>query len=149
MKYIAIINADEKPVSCEFFGCNGNVRPYSLGTTTDIKALKQEPCEDAVSRQAVLNEFDKCYRPREAYFCVLRLEDAIKFLPPVQPIRPKGKWIKPDYKCDAKIWRKCSACNYNIEKFSKYVNYTGAHYFEKTINFCPICGADMRGEDNG
>ena len=43
MKYIAIIDTDEKPVSCEFIGCNGNVTPYLIGTTTDIKALEQEP----------------------------------------------------------------------------------------------------------
>lgn len=44
MKYIAIIDAEEKPVSCEFIGCNGNVAPYLIGATTDIKALEQKPC---------------------------------------------------------------------------------------------------------
>ena len=48
MKYMAIIDVDEKPVSCEFFGCNGNVRPYLLGATTDIKALEQEPVLDKI-----------------------------------------------------------------------------------------------------
>ena len=42
MKYMAIIDADEKPVSCEFIGCNGNVAPYLIGSTTNIKAMKQE-----------------------------------------------------------------------------------------------------------
>ena len=42
MKYMAIIDADEKPVSCEFIGCNGNVAPYLIGATTNIKALEQE-----------------------------------------------------------------------------------------------------------
>lgn len=37
MKYIAVIETDEKPVSCEFIGCNGNVVPYVLGVTTNIK----------------------------------------------------------------------------------------------------------------
>ena len=53
MKYMAIIDADEKPVSCEFIGCNGNVAPYLIGATTNIKALEQGP-EDAISRKAVL-----------------------------------------------------------------------------------------------
>ena len=48
MKYIAIIDTDEKPVSCEFIGCNGNVTPYLIGTTTDIKALEQEPILDKI-----------------------------------------------------------------------------------------------------
>lgn len=43
MKYIAVIDADEKPVSCEFIGCNGNVAPYLIGATTNIKPLEQEP----------------------------------------------------------------------------------------------------------
>ena len=60
MKYMAIIDADEEPVSCEFIGCNGNVTPYIIGSTTNIepleqttniKHLEQEPCEDCISRQ--------------------------------------------------------------------------------------------------
>lgn len=43
MKYVAIIEADEKPVSCEFIGCNGNVTPYLIGATTNITVLEQEP----------------------------------------------------------------------------------------------------------
>lgn len=50
MKYIAVIEADEKPVSCEFLGCNGNVTPYLLGATTNIKEAPEKepiliPCE--------------------------------------------------------------------------------------------------------
>lgn len=50
MKYIAVIDTDEKPVSCEFIGCNGNVTPYLLGTTTNIKQAPEEqpvlvPCD--------------------------------------------------------------------------------------------------------
>lgn len=54
MKYMAIIDSDEKPVSCEFIGCNGNVAPYLIGATTNIKALEQQPCEDAISRESVI-----------------------------------------------------------------------------------------------
>ena len=42
MKYMAIIDADEKPVSCKCIGCNGNVVPYLSGETTNIKPLEQE-----------------------------------------------------------------------------------------------------------
>lgn len=54
---IAIIDADEKLVSCEFIGCNENVSPYLIGATTDIQALEQEPCEDAISRQAYIERY--------------------------------------------------------------------------------------------
>lgn len=42
MKYMAVIDADEKPVCCEFIGCNGNVAPYLIGSTTDIKSLEED-----------------------------------------------------------------------------------------------------------
>lgn len=45
---MAIIDANEKPVSCEFIGCNGNVTPYLIGTTTNIKELEQESVLDNI-----------------------------------------------------------------------------------------------------
>jgi hypothetical protein len=41
MKYVAVIDTDEKPVCCEFIGCNGNVAPYLIGSTTDIRSLEE------------------------------------------------------------------------------------------------------------
>ena len=62
---------------------------------------------------------------------------AIKAL--AEPERKKGKWIPQDFnKSDGMIttavyyYPKCSECGCNA-------NYT---------NFCPNCGADMRGEQN-
>lgn len=57
MKYMAIIDAEEKPVSCKFLGCDGNVIPYLIGTTTDIKALKQESVLDKIKAEIT----DKSY----------------------------------------------------------------------------------------
>ncbi len=64
-------------------------------------------------------------------------------LPDVRPV-VRGKWIKrmeinvqPVYTAYTPRWN-CSCC--------------GAEYdpgFCNTINFCPNCGADMRGDDNG
>lgn len=59
MKYMAIIDADEKPVSCEFIGCNGNVAPYLIGVTTNIKPLEQEPVLDKM--RAEIEELDRYY----------------------------------------------------------------------------------------
>lgn len=53
MKYMAIIDADEKPISCEFIGCNGNVAPYLIGATTNIKPLEQEPILDKIRAEVV------------------------------------------------------------------------------------------------
>ena len=54
----------------------------------------------------------------------------IKKIPTINADRPKGEWIK-----DAEWWcvYKCSVCG---------------ETFDELTNFCPYCGADMRGEDN-
>lgn len=44
--------------------------------------------------------------------------------------RPKGKWVESDV--PESILSKCSLC--------------GFHCGAKTFNFCPMCGADMRGD---
>ena len=54
------------------------------------------------------------------------LEDVLTQLPSAQPER-KGKWlnVSMDY-------GECSECG----------------HYGITTNFCPVCGADMRGEDH-
>ena len=49
-------------------------------------------------------------------------------LPSAQPERKKGEWS------DGYRWQRCSLCK-----------QTG----KKSWNYCPNCGADMRGERNG
>jgi len=61
---------------------------------------------------------------------------------PIEPERKTGEWIGTEYDGYADgnpvyyEW-KCSACGCVIEDD------------EPTWNFCPNCGADMRGEQNG
>lgn len=89
-----------------------------------IKALEQEPCEDAISREAVLMEIDK-------YLCGVPFDEkgidiVIKELPLVTPQQKKvGKWIKDKENC---LYNKCSICCYG-------------HCRED--NYCPNCGAKM------
>ena len=53
-------------------------------------------------------------------------------LPSVEPERPKGRWeLYP-----SRYHRRCSACKVEFEKPK----------FNIRANFCPNCGADMRGE---
>jgi hypothetical protein len=80
---------------------------------------KQEPCDDVVSRQAVLNEF----------YDVENLYDRIKQLPSVRPQEQTGHWIK-----NAEEWDNinppyiCSECM-NAETRER--------------KFCSECGAKM------
>ena len=52
--------------------------------------------------------------------------------PTIEPERKKGKWIRSSVK-ESMLWE-CDQCGYDC----------GAHSF----NFCPNCGADMRGDDH-
>lgn len=54
------------------------------------------------------------------------------------PEREKGEWISDG------MWYKCSACG---TEYSDDI-YNVSHDSDYHPNFCPKCGADMRGELN-
>ena len=101
-----------------------------------FKALEQEPCEDAISRQAVLDFIRK--QIDHSLWAFEKLVNGIKDLPSVKPQEPKtGHWItkiKSDLRGD--MWPtnpKCSECG-------------GEPYYSNTIynyKFCPYCGVKM------
>lgn len=109
-----------------------------------IKLLEQEPCEDAISRRAVLNTLDFTdkfldeTRTVESYKTLL--EECYKNLPSVTPTRKKGKWIRYEeqkplkYGYELIIKGKCSNCG---EVF-------GETYKMKC---CPNCFAEMESKE--
>ena len=54
-------------------------------------------------------------------------------------VREKGEWVQcfEDWRCQIE-GDKCSACGF--EHYGCSINH---------FHFCPNCGADMRGEENG
>jgi len=98
----------------------------------------QEPCEDAISRQVVLNTISELnaisfYEAQEdSKECYYEIRQTIKDLPSVKLQEPKtGHWIilKDEYGDVHEAV--CSNCDSN-----------GNHKW----SYCPNCGADMRGE---
>ena len=97
--------------------------------------------DDLISRQAALNCFhawiDKhgdVHEPDE-----IPEYEMIEALPPIQPMRKKGKWVSDDavfcgipYHCD-----QCGERTLNT--------IMG----KPRWNFCPMCGADMGGKADG
>lgn len=98
-----------------------------------IKALEQEPCEDCVSRQAVLDATVK----RNSIWNKItnskgeNLEEIISQLPPVTPHPKTGHWIDRSWDDVTDENVECSAC--------------GKWRWGKT-NYCPNCGCRMEGE---
>jgi hypothetical protein len=70
-------------------------------------------------------------------------ELAIKELPTIQPERKKGEWL-PDNNNAYEMRFVCSCC-----KESEVVPTIGFTKYKTLWDFCPNCGADMRGEKDG
>ena len=111
---------------------------YGRSINKAIDVLKQEPCTDAVSRQAIKEK--KIYsEERHEYIVPIAYID---WLPSVTPTRPKGKWMQTNdfiINLDGQFIYKfiCSEC-----KSLSYFRTSN----KKAIgaNVCPNCGADMR-----
>ena len=84
---------------------------------------------DAVSRSDLMNLY-KEWQPRLATN-VYEFGQALAALPSVTPQRPKGKWTRVVDKAGHWVWE-CD-CKWQ-QRFA--------------TNFCPDCGADMRGKEN-
>lgn len=106
--------------------CNGNqIEKAKLCQKSYLAGMehKQEPCEDAISRQTVLDEMYKRQKDGDAITAGF-----IKKLPPVTPQPKMGKWTH-----DGSHWENrwiCSECGYKL--------------FDEQTRFCPNCGSKMQ-----
>ena len=93
---------------------------------------------DLISRQMLLEYIHG--EPIGRLLCdKYNLDGLIRQLPSAQPERKKGKWIEA-YDPFNRISGRCSVCGWE------------AHLYEDDVvgmNYCPNCGADMRGEEDG
>ena len=110
-----------------------------------IKALEKEPCDDCVSRQAVLkiNENHHGKMPNHINF---EIWNEIKALPPVLPKREHGEWIFEEVG-EGKQILKCSKCGTIRQRGENFTLEGFIILCEKCLtldNFCPHCGAEMR-----
>lgn len=126
---------------------------------TAIKALKQEPCEDCISRQAAIDVLRTCYDTETVtytngneYIDYDQALDLLNSLPTVQP-EPSIplSWIEkpvihahwyfdPDKSIGCGITVSgmfCSNCGSDCP--------TGSHPY-RDFKYCPHCGAKMDGE---
>ena len=97
-----------------------------------IAALKAEPCEDAVSRSAIM-KLQQAYRDECGYIVdnVVSV-NLVRNLPSVTPKQRTGKWELTD---DEQSYR-CSYCKNHWISASEYLD---------VWKYCPNCGAKMEG----
>ena len=80
---------------------------------------------DLISRQAAIEAVMECYDNDELFEVY---EEKLRELPPAQPERIKGHWVNGH----------CDKCNEHAPFWCMASTYHES-------NFCPNCGADMRG----
>lgn len=149
-------------------GHGGDYQAQALSMA--IKALENEPCEDAVSRQAVFETIDDCNKDGlKGIFCSYddgeRFKEYIKKLPSVKPVSciatfrfskevmqelvdEKMKDIVVELERKKGKWKhdysdtllECSKCG-------RY--YDTGFLPDDAPKYCPNCGAEMEVENNG
>lgn len=97
-----------------------------------IKALEQEPCEDCISRQAVIIALGEWIVSGEYQYTNATdyLVKRIKALPPVKLKSKIGHWIAVENEEMETMGYYCSECDLPMET-------------ENQTRFCPNCGAKM------
>ena len=70
------------------------------------------------------------------------IREILETIPSAEPEKKKGKWIHKEYFIGA-CYAECNKCHQHTRGIAED-NGFGFNY--KFYNFCPHCGADMRGE---
>lgn len=113
-----------------------------------LKALEQEPCDDAISRQALLDDFGLSEKTRKwggdhsGYNTMMlyEIQYVIESQPSVKPQEPTGHWINIEDRTD---WYdaayKCSCCGREIItpyelKNNLYSDYPYCHCGAKMVD---------------
>lgn len=111
-----------------------------------IKTLEQQPSDDCVNRVSVFNMLKDIQSDIEdGYgFQYENWVEEVKDMPPVIPTHKVGKWIevwesqRDEFTGEYDEWRehKCLVCGFQ-------------EYDADRFKYCPYCGAEMRGSENG
>ena len=93
--------------------------------------------DDLISRQAAINAPVRMVSEGIEWIPVYHVEQ----LPSAQPQRIKGRWLKKESvgRWDDTLWE-CSECG--------CLHRDNVFCISGDFNFCPNCGADMRGEQD-
>lgn len=129
---------------------NDKLTLFAKVSNAIYKCAEQEPCEDAISRQAVIEVLNKMDRyvadeltlcdterkfPQNEVFIVDDVyEEIVEQLPPVKPAEKVGQWIKSRDSYGNNHFT-CPFCEHDIA-----TKYDGAW----EDNYCSNCGAKMQ-----
>ena len=103
------------------------------------KLISQQAAIDALCKSECGWNNAECRHKDGTDFCVTCDNvKIIKSLPSAQPERKTGHWIK------TARWGRVYYC----DQCRNYLDFDGVNAGRGSTNFCPNCGADMRGEQD-
>ena len=98
--------------------------------------------KDLIDRQKAIRNIcnEDCHQPTPCKWKCIAIEE-LEALPSVQP--QKGKWIYGEHESAMCDGYRCDKCGFFVpwDYQHKFID------FIKDYNYCPSCGADMRGEE--
>lgn len=127
--YVRAINKETGEVK-ELFQEGNNELRKAAERVNGLPSAQPEPCEDAVSRKYLLEEYDRQHKGEPG-----GARRIIENAPSVTPKPKTGKWedISPEYHMGMGIVYRCSACK-------EYYTTT-----PREMHYCPNCMAKMEG----
>ena len=136
-RYLGTLNPDKDGKECTRIH-------WLIGVLENAPTIEPEPCEDAISRQRLLNDLKELIVVWGKYPVMAEpikgIGTAIGYaaaIPSVTPERKMGKWI---------MLEECANAGYYCSECRKRVVREGWSGTVRKIKFCPNCGADMRSE---
>ena len=105
-----------------------------------VSCRKAGRMSDTISRQAAISICDNAidlWNGQLGTGALVAVRDAIMALPSAQPERKRGKWLLYAQRDGIETGSECSQCGYHIFNTPLYGH-----------NYCPNCGADMRGNED-
>ena len=105
---------------------------YGRSINKAIEALNQQTCEDRISREAVGNMLNRMQMKKDDtwYDYYQKALKELSELPPVYPKQKEGHWIRQTN--DYHDYYECEHCGIAVG-------------LDDIKNYCPNCGANMKG----
>jgi hypothetical protein len=117
---------------------------YIIKALTDGATESDMPCEDAISREEMISQLEYCLANFTDY--KEALEDTLRKVKNARSVKVEPqKWIDKADKVDAKFGRHdyvCPKCN---EYARRFVGGSEDWWCVGKPNYCPNCGAKMKG----
>lgn len=108
-----------------------------------IPSVKPQPCEDAVSRKALISHIENQSREWGEDYDAQQILGDIEDMPSVKPQEPTGHWIMPqqdDGMSDPIYYQvRCSKCGFDLDPQTWHMEL---HQYDAD-KYCPNCGAKM------